>query len=99
MKLSVLVHQLSPSGWWVAQFIEQVMATQAKSIGALMIEIEQIVAAYLKACDDHKIAPWQGPAAPVTYKAKFESAQIRLEDLGARPRDVDLPELEIRLIA
>lgn len=85
---------------WVAQVLEQDLATQALTVADLMPEIERLIAAHILT---HQIErgtdPWRGPAAPDRYRKRFDETQVKLIWLGEHPPLVILPELDIRLWA
>jgi predicted RNase H-like HicB family nuclease len=47
-------------GWWIAQMPDLGIATQAKTLPALGIEIERIITAHFEAAAAHGIDPFAG---------------------------------------
>lgn len=105
-KLSVLVTQelvvpadAPAQSWWVAQIIEQDLATQARTLADLLPEIQRLIVAYMVSGREMDLELWTGPAAPEALISRFEAAPIRLEwlpDPETTP-GVMLPELDIRI--
>jgi hypothetical protein len=98
-KLSVVVFQecVGSNVGWVAQVIEQDLATQASSLAALIPEVHRLVQAYADTSSEFGNDVWHGPAAPDEYRAKFDAASSRIEWLGMLPPEVHIPALEIRV--
>ena len=106
-KLSILVTQeLVELGaapmrpWWIAQVIEQDLATQAQTLNELVAEVRRLVAAHILFCAEDGDAPFQGPLAPDDQRLKFEAAVTRLEpimDAETTP-GIELPILDFRII-
>ncbi|MBW8878142.1 MAG: hypothetical protein JF614_24535 [Acidobacteria bacterium] len=81
-------------GWFVAQFLEYDIATQAKSVTALLDEAEQIIAAYILVAEQKGLEPFTNmPRAPRRFWQMYKDAKpVRHNE----PPDERRPVLELR---
>lgn len=65
--------------WWVAQCLEYDIATQAKSLEALVYEVERILAAYFVVAEREGLEPFQNiPKAPKRFWEMYRAAKMRI---------------------
>jgi len=89
--------------WWVAQCLEYDIATQARSLDDLMVELEQILAGYLEVGRKEGRDLFAGiPKAPRRFWEMYERARTKLALVepapGSGPQE-QRPILEIRAAA
>ncbi|MEA2599677.1 MAG: hypothetical protein QOF89_669 [Acidobacteriota bacterium] len=84
--------------WFIAQCLEYDIATQAKSISALIDEVEQIIAAHILVADKKDVEPFANlPRAPRRFWQMYKDANARLEPVRhAELRDTRSPAVELR---
>jgi len=75
--------------WLIAQCLEYDIATQARDIKALLIEVERILTAHVIVADREGMGdPFEGiPKAPKRFWQMFKDAVARLEPI----RDIEIP--------
>lgn len=61
--------------WYVAQVLEYDLATQAKSVDAVVVEIERMIVAHIVCCEQESIAPFSVPPAPKTYLDEYVASK------------------------
>ena len=84
--------------WFVAQCLEYDIATQAKSVSALLDEVEQIIAAHILVAEEKGVEPFANvPRAPGRFWRMYKDAKAKLEPVHqVEFRDERSPVLELR---
>jgi predicted RNase H-like HicB family nuclease len=88
----------SEGDWFVAQCLEYDIATQAKSVSALIDEVEQIIAAHILVAEEKEVEPFANvPRAPGRFWRMYKDAKAKLEPVHqGELRDDRSPVLELR---
>lgn len=82
--ISVLIERVED--WWVAQCIEHDLATQARSLDELHHEVESMLVAHIRSCEELGIEPFKRlPPAPPEVREKFERAKFAVTIRGMHP--------------
>lgn len=86
--------------WLVAQILEYDIATQARSMGELMSEIERIVVAHIVCSEEHGLDPFNVPPAPRQYHDEYVASKgevtINIHRVIDTPKARELPQLAAR---
>jgi predicted RNase H-like HicB family nuclease len=84
--------------WFIAQFLEYDIATQAKSVTALLDEAEQIIAAHILVADKEGSEPFAKISrAPRRFWQMYKDANAKLEPVRHNEAlDERHPVLELR---
>jgi hypothetical protein len=61
--------------WYVAQVLEYDIATQARSMGELMSEIERIMLAHIVCSEENGLDPFDVPPAPKPYHDEYVASK------------------------
>jgi hypothetical protein len=96
-KIHVIV--FGDDDWFIAQCLEYDIATQAKSVTALLDEVECIIEAHIFVADKEAREPFANlPRAPRRFWQMYEDANARLEPIRQGEfRDPRSPVLELRV--
>ncbi|HSS77518.1 MAG TPA: hypothetical protein VLV54_12335 [Thermoanaerobaculia bacterium] len=86
--------------WFIAQFLEYDIATQARSVTALLDEVEQIIAAHILVADKGGLEPFAKISrAPRRFWQMYKNANARLEPVRQNEvLDDRRPVLELRAV-
>jgi hypothetical protein len=78
--------------WMIAQCLEYDIATQARDINALLIEVQRILTAHIIVADREGFDdPFEGiPKAPKRFWQMYEDAVARLEPM----RNLEIPTIK-----
>lgn len=68
--ISVLISQ--EDGLWLAQCVEQDLATQAPTLEELEYDIQLMLIAHVASCEEHGIEPFKIPPAPADVREQYE---------------------------
>lgn len=83
-------------GWWVAQCLEYDIAVQARTVEALLHELERVLVGYILLGQKKGRLPFQGmPSAPQRYREMYERAKPVEKDLPSFAAAPSLPEIEL----
>jgi len=89
--------------WWIAQCLEYDIATQARTLDDLMIEVERILVGYLIVGEKEGREPFANiPKAPKRFWEMYRQARTKVaavEPIPAPFPDEQRPILEIRAAA
>jgi predicted RNase H-like HicB family nuclease len=100
MPIPTTIHAVvfNEGDWFVAQCLEYDIATQAKSVSALLDEVEQIIVAHIVVAEERGLEPFSNvPRAPGRFWRMYKDAKAKLEPVGqGELRDERSPVLELR---
>jgi predicted RNase H-like HicB family nuclease len=102
-KHTIHVLALHRGEWWVAQCLEYDIATQARTLDDLLVELEQILAGYvIVGRKEGRDLFAEMPKAPKRFWDLYERARTKLEPVepvSVSSSEEPLPVLEIRAAA
>jgi len=90
--------------WWVARCLDHDLATQARTLQELRVELDRLLTAHVVICTEKGLLPFAGiPPAPDPYWQMFRRSRPDLDPPPERPRfhalatkhPIPIPELHI----